>query len=247
MNKTLNKTLLSTAMGMALGMSAMNAHAVAVYATNTLTVTSGVYALDANGNPTDVTSGSWFGMDLTPAFSKIQTSEKTAMIGHSPGIVIGSTQTYGTLYPQTGPIDEWFFGGNQGQDYTTVAVTGSTAAGLNMSGWTVKWGASDGAAVFPPMGTGAWQPGNCGAIGCSGVFTNGNAHFQWDGTYGNTYTLQYTATVPAGDPSGFGGVQYYLYLTGTVTAVPVPAAVWMFGSGLLGLVGIARRKKKVSA
>ena len=29
-----------------------------------------------------------------------------------------------------------------------------------------------------------------------------------------------------------------------VTAVPVPAAVWLFGSGLLGLVGVARRKKK---
>jgi hypothetical protein len=28
-----------------------------------------------------------------------------------------------------------------------------------------------------------------------------------------------------------------------VTTVPVPAAVWLFGSGLLGLVGIARRKK----
>ena len=28
-----------------------------------------------------------------------------------------------------------------------------------------------------------------------------------------------------------------------VGAVPVPAAVWLFGSGLLGLVGIARRKR----
>lgn len=27
-----------------------------------------------------------------------------------------------------------------------------------------------------------------------------------------------------------------------IAAVPVPAAVWLFGSGLLGLVGIARRK-----
>lgn len=29
-----------------------------------------------------------------------------------------------------------------------------------------------------------------------------------------------------------------------VSAVPVPAAVWLFGSGLLGLIGIARRKKE---
>jgi len=29
----------------------------------------------------------------------------------------------------------------------------------------------------------------------------------------------------------------------SVSAVPVPAAVWLFGSGLIGLVGLARRKK----
>ena len=27
------------------------------------------------------------------------------------------------------------------------------------------------------------------------------------------------------------------------TTVPVPAAVWLFGSGLIGLIGVARRKK----
>lgn len=30
-----------------------------------------------------------------------------------------------------------------------------------------------------------------------------------------------------------------------IPAVPVPATVWLFGSGLLGLVGVARRKKAV--
>lgn len=30
---------------------------------------------------------------------------------------------------------------------------------------------------------------------------------------------------------------------GNVGAVPVPAAVWLFGFGLLGLIGVARRKK----
>jgi hypothetical protein len=55
-------------------------------------------------------------------------------------------------------------------------------------------------------------------------------------------------------PAGFGGWTAQWYLSGSgvtsgahsvaVSAVPVPAAVWLFGSGLLGLVGIARRKKK---
>jgi len=31
--------------------------------------------------------------------------------------------------------------------------------------------------------------------------------------------------------------------SGDVSAVPVPAAVWLFGSGLLGLVGVSRRKR----
>ena len=29
----------------------------------------------------------------------------------------------------------------------------------------------------------------------------------------------------------------------TVSSVPIPAAIWLFGPGLLGLIGIARRKK----
>ena len=31
--------------------------------------------------------------------------------------------------------------------------------------------------------------------------------------------------------------------SGDVSAVPVPAAVWLFGSGLLGLIGVAKRKR----
>lgn len=32
----------------------------------------------------------------------------------------------------------------------------------------------------------------------------------------------------------------------TVTAIPVPAAIWLFGSGLLGLAGISRHQKSTS-
>ena len=50
-------------------------------------------------------------------------------------------------------------------------------------------------------------------------------------------------------PTVIDGVAYNLDENGNMvaiadlSAVPVPAAVWLFGSGLLGLVGVARRRK----
>jgi hypothetical protein len=34
---------------------------------------------------------------------------------------------------------------------------------------------------------------------------------------------------------------------GQNVAVPIPAAIWLFASGLLGLIGIARRKATLRA
>ncbi len=83
------------------------------------------------------------------------------------------------------------------------------------------------------------------AIPDTANFTNEQAYAYWSGT-------EY-----APDPSfawGFGtygGYQHYDYKygqlyawavsPGNVAAVPVPAAVWLFGSGLMGLVGWRRR------
>jgi len=62
-------------------------------------------------------------------------------------------------------------------------------------------------------------------------------------------------TAPGGvfDPNAIGNYQFAIQVSGggfnletvamEVQTVPIPAAVWLFGSGLLGLVGIARRKK----
>lgn len=44
-------------------------------------------------------------------------------------------------------------------------------------------------------------------------------------TYGNSYVID-------------------MSLTGTVSSVPVPAAIWLFVSGIAGLTGLARRKKQ---
>ncbi len=46
-----------------------------------------------------------------------------------------------------------------------------------------------------------------------------------------------------GDPSGLT-TEYMFDATVKVNAIPVPAAMWLFSSGLLGLIGIAKKKKQ---
>ena len=72
----------------------------------------------------------------------------------------------------------------------------------------------------------------------------------------DTVTLLFTGVFPAvlvGTFPDFGTFRMDLLLvvagsditvsSATVSAIPIPAAIWLFGSGLLGLIGIARGKK----
>jgi hypothetical protein len=54
--------------------------------------------------------------------------------------------------------------------------------------------------------------------------------------------------MPAGPFTGFNANFDFdnlsvIYVPGGTPTVPLPTAVWLFGSGLLGLIGVARRKK----
>ncbi|MDH5648114.1 MAG: VPLPA-CTERM sorting domain-containing protein [Gammaproteobacteria bacterium] len=71
------------------------------------------------------------------------------------------------------------------------------------------------------------------SVSPSGVMTTVSVDSDGDGILG---TAMLTSPFPDQQPS----------FNGTLTPVPVPAAVWLFGSGLLGLVGVARRKKSVA-
>lgn len=66
------------------------------------------------------------------------------------------------------------------------------------------------------------------------------------GCSGNTcsYNIAWFSTIVGGPFNGnTGSWKLSGTVTGTAAPVPIPAAAWLFGSGLVGLVGIARRKR----
>jgi len=69
----------------------------------------------------------------------------------------------------------------------------------------------------------------------------------WDNT--NSIQLTLTNTLFATSPDGGSTAIINQTLTGSsmgmsINTIPVPAAVWLFGSGLIGLAGVARRRNQ---
>lgn len=248
------KTLIASAVMLTLGNVYSIGAQAALTTSATLQFTAGATyctASNAKGKciATDV-NGTYFSMDIS-GDGTVQASEKTPFApGLDGGIVIGVLQDTnghvshtGAPHAGVGGIDsEWGFFGNSGMVFTTVPITVVTDSGatktLDFTGWTVTWNAIP---VINMGGDTANFPGDTGlaTITCSASSCSGSS----------TFTLNYAAHVPLKDVSNFGGVAYGVHMVGHVVdapaaVVPVPATVWLMGSGLLGLVGVARRKKQ---
>ncbi len=78
------------------------------------------------------------------------------------------------------------------------------------------------------------------------LFTNVQSTIYWSGTvYAPDTTYAWLFNFGNGNQSAsYKSTSRYALAVrpGDVAAVPVPAAFWLFGSGLLGLIGVARRK-----
>jgi len=169
--------------------------------------------------------GSYFAMDTNG--NGIEASEKTP-IGSFNGIHLGTSQSAGGSHSggingaESPNIDApWTFFGGTGMHQTTSPVTATAGGAVNMSGWNVAW---NGISSIPLVQTG-------GSITCSTPSCSNSSNYTIDGAFHV-------------NGAGFTTVAYTVHLEGHISyTIPVPAAVWLFGSGLLGLFGIAREKE----
>ncbi|MDH5571896.1 MAG: hypothetical protein OEY89_09035 [Gammaproteobacteria bacterium] len=80
----------------------------------------------------------------------------------------------------------------------------------------------------------------------TGPFSNLQLNYYWSATEYAPDTGQAWLFVMDGIQSNLSktaNISAWAVYSGDVSAVPVPAAVWLFGSGLLGLIGVARGRK----
>ena len=110
-----------------------------------------------------------------------------------------------------------------GDDCATVAAPGCSVPG-EING--TAFGSFNGLAASGPTLVGSLSfTGMADGTSLLTMFDNDFPVGSWFSTSGNPIAMNYTGS------------------SVIVSAVPVPAAAWLFGSGLLGLVGMARRKE----
>jgi len=84
-----------------------------------------------------------------------------------------------------------------------------------------------------------------GSLTSTGPFSNVQPDLYWSATsyVGNVYDKWDFSMLNGFQSYADISSSFYGWAVKSGDVVPVPAAVWLFGSGLLGLVGLARRKK----
>ncbi|HEB86820.1 MAG TPA: VPLPA-CTERM sorting domain-containing protein [Gammaproteobacteria bacterium] len=232
----MKKNAIAAAVGVGLTAISMSTQADLVTGT-LLTVDPGVSA--CIGNVGTYPACTYGAIVVDGSFFSMSSTRTPVSSGSDGGLIMGIIQNGGGSHggfpdgTENAPIDAaWGYFCNTGLHYTTSPVTvidndvnndGGFTQTLDFSGWTVAWNGIP-AIPLPGVATITCSLANCGD--------------------GGTYALDYATIIPPSTLHNFGGVPYGYHIKGIVSAVPVPAAVWLFGTGLVGLAGVAVRRKK---
>ncbi len=168
-------------------------------------------------------------------------------------LAIGSTDMDGwtvteDLISWIGPLNPWSLTANEGDFFLDLTdfSTGSPFGGVSQS-ITTEVGQSY-ELSFDLGSSNIWgRPSaiEASAAGSSNIYTSSTVGglSDWD-----RFSMIFTADSETTTISltGTTGSQYIGLDNVSVSAVPVPAALWLFGSGLIGLIGMKRKSSKAS-
>ncbi len=168
-------------------------------------------------------------------------------------LAIGSTDMDGwtvteDLISWIGPLNPWSLTANEGDFFLDLTdfSTGSPFGGVSQS-ITTEVGQSY-ELSFDLGSSSIWgRPSaiEASAAGSSNIYTSSTVGglSDWD-----RFSMIFTADSETTTISltGTTGSQYIGLDNVSVSAVPVPAALWLFGSGLIGLIGMKRKSSKAS-
>lgn len=172
---------------------------------------------------------------------------------------LGYGMDWGTANAWAAGLDP-YGSGITGWRLPTITDTGTSGCDYSLSGtdcgYNVDTATGEMASLFfNTLGnlsyfdtSGNYQPG--AGLGNTGPFSNVHSGYYWSATeYAPTTTIAWMFSTGAGSQSllyKVDGAYAWGVHAGDVgaSAVPVPAAVWLFGSGLLGLIGVSRTRRR---
>ncbi|MDH5734530.1 MAG: VPLPA-CTERM sorting domain-containing protein, partial [Gammaproteobacteria bacterium] len=179
----------------------------------------------------NVTSNDSFGIIGDTTLSNAITDNSVGTFVYVPGTSTVDTMTMsmsfnGLLYDSTGTQDlAFFFAGGDTSNSIDLSINGTTIHyGIGGTGTSNT--------LYSPQGNIYTATTAIGEYALSALFVdlndfnlNGAALGSFDVTIGKSTYLSMIGT------------------TSTISAVPVPAAVWLFVSGLLSIIGLSRRRR----